>query len=506
MSRVKNAIRNIFFGYLGNIIIIIISFISRTVFIYILGTTFLGINGLYTNILSVLSLAELGIGTAMNYSLYKPVAAKDYERIKSLMNLYKRAYRMIAIIITIMGLILVPFLKYIIKEPGDISTNDLTIYYLIFLFNTVSTYFIAYKYSLVNAEQKNYIQININTITTLITAVVQIIILYIYKNFLFYLLTAAVIGLIQKIYVNSYLNKLYPFLLDKDIKDLPKKESILIKKNIKALIFHKIGDISALQTDNIIISTFINISTVGIISNYILIITAISSFINIIFNSLISGFGNLIATEDIDKQYKLFQVYRFAGFWFYGFASISLIILLNPFIELWIGQKMLIENLIVYLIIIDYYSKGHRIVVNNFKIAAGVFNEDKYLSFIRGIANLIISIIMVKKIGLAGIFLGTILSGLIPSLIRPKIIYNKIFNRSAIHYYKDSIIYFMILLIPLIILEFAKNIILKQLGELNFIIMLVLVIIIPNLIFVIVFKDSEEFKYLLNILNKKRKR
>ena len=170
MSRINNATRNIKYGYVGMIVQLVLGFISRTVFIYTLGVTFLGVNGLYTNVLGVLSLAELGFGTAMNYSLYKPIAAiGDLEKIKSLMNLYKRAYRVIALVVSVMGLLLVPFLKYIIKDPGNISIDELTIFYLIFLFNTVSTYFVAYKYSLVNAEQKNYIQTNIQAITTLIT-------------------------------------------------------------------------------------------------------------------------------------------------------------------------------------------------------------------------------------------------------------------------------------------------------------------------------------------------
>lgn len=506
MSRIQNASKNIKYGYLGTLLKLILQFFSRTVFIYTIGSTYLGVNGLYTNILSVLSFAELGIGTAMNYSLYQPVAEGNKEKIKSLMHLYKNAYRWIALIVAGIGLGMVPFLQYIIKDPGIITSNELIIYYLIFLFNTVSTYFISYKYSLVNAEQKNYIQINIQTVTTTIISIAQIIALFMFKSFFFYLITAAVFELTQKIVTNYYLNKRYPYLKEKDVEPLRDAEIKPIKKNIKALIFHKIGDIAALQTDNILISAFINISTVGIISNYTLLISAISSFINTMFNSLISGFGNLIATEGVDKQYKLFKVYRFAGFWFYGFSSIAFIILLNPFVELWIGHEMLIGNTIIYLIIIDYYSKGHRIVVNNFKLAAGIFEEDKYLAFIRGIVNLIISIIMVKKIGLAGIFVGTIISGLIPSIIRPKIIYKIIFNRSARDYYKDSIIYLLILVIPIAILELLKNIVIIRGGAFSFLILMILVAIVPNLIFVLIFKDREEFKYLLNILNKRVRR
>ena len=191
-----------------------------------LDETLLGINGLYTGVLSMLSMAELGIGTALNYSLYGPVARKDYDKIKSYMLLYKKSYRIIGAVVAVIGLALVPFLKYFIKSPGNYGMQELTVYYLIFLFNTVSTYFVSYKYSLVNAEQKNYIQTNVLTITKLVTVILQMVVLLLTANFLFYLLTAAMVELIQKIYVSRYLDKLYPYLKDKDVKPLEKEESI----------------------------------------------------------------------------------------------------------------------------------------------------------------------------------------------------------------------------------------------------------------------------------------
>jgi len=503
LSRLDKATKNIKYGYIEKILTLILGFISRTVFIYTLGATYLGINGLFTNILSILSFAELGIGVAMNFSLYKPVADNDLEKIKALMNLYKHAYRYVAFIIAGIGLVLTPFLKYIIKDPGSISINEITIYYLIYLFNTVSTYFVVYKYSLINAEQKNYIQSNIQVITTMVTTAFQIIVLLVFKNFLLYLLTASVIQLVQKIFINVYLNKMYPFLLDKNVKKLSKEESAPIKQNIKALIFHKIGDMSVHQTDNILISAFINITTVGLVSNYLLIITSIDGFISIIFNSIISSFGNLIATEDLEKQYKYFKIYRFIGFWVYGFATIAFIILLNPFIELWIGSKMVIANIVVYLIIVDYYFKGERIIVNNFKTAAGVFDPDKYISIIQAIVNLVLSIVLVKLIGLPGIYIGTIVQGLISNFSRPFIVYKEIFHKSAKEYYKDSILYIAILMIPLTILAVMKIFILSEVTLLNFIILTLLVTIIPNLFFFLFFKNREEFRYLLDLFKKR---
>lgn len=506
MSRVEKAARNIKYGYIGLFVQISLGFVSRTIFIKTLGVNYLGINGLYLNVLGVLSLAELGMGSAMNYSLYKPVALGDIDKIKSILNLFKNAYRIIALIVSFLGLLLVPFLKFIVKDPGNISVTELTTFYLIFLFGTVSTYFVAYKYSIVNAEQKNYVQTNIQTITSLISISAQIIILTIYKDFLLYLLTGAIIGLIQKISINSHLNKLYPYLLDKKTLKLPKEERNIIKKNIKALIYHKFGEISVYQTDNIIISSFINITTVGLISNYNLIIASVSNFINILFGSLVSTIGNIIAIENKEKQYFHFMTYRFLGFWIYGFASIAFLILLNPFIRLWIGEKMLINESVIYLIIINYYIVGHRQVIANFASAAGIFNEVKYISIFQGIINLVISIIMVKLIGLEGVFIGTLISGLFVTFTKPIIVYRSIFNKNAFEYYKNSIIYVIAIVIAFTILKTIEYSLLNKTDILNFVAMMILVIIIPNLVFYVFFKNRHEFTYIVNLVKIKAKR
>ena len=290
MGRVQKAAKNIFFGYISNFMILILGFWQRDVFIRVLGETLLGVNTLYADILSVLSLAELGVGTALNYSLYKPVAGRDYEKIKSYMRLYKKAYLTIAGVIAVIGLAVTPFLPLLIKPESrsGIAVRELVIYYLIFLFNTVSTYFVAYKYSLVNAEQKDYIQTNITTITKIVTVCIQIVVLHVTKSFLLYLLTHAVIELLQKIIVSVYLNRLYPYLKERNVEKLTKAETDVVVTKSKALMFHKIGDVARLQTDSIIITYFIDVASVGFVGNYNYVITYGANFINLIFNSVIS--------------------------------------------------------------------------------------------------------------------------------------------------------------------------------------------------------------------------
>lgn len=506
MGRIKYVTKNIVFGYIGNIIVIVLGFILRTVFIYKLGDTLLGVNGLYTGVLSILSLAELGIGTAMNYSLYAPVAEKNYEKIKSYMLLYKRAYLMIAGVVTLMGLLLAPFLKYIIKEPGELTIRQLTAYYLIFLFNTVSTYFVAYKYSLVNAEQKNYIQTNITAITKIVTVAVQVVILFATENFLLYLLSTSAVELLQKIFVSIYLDRLYPYLKEKDAKPLAKEEKRIIMNNIKALVYHKVGDAARLQTDNIIISTFINVTLVGLVSNYNLILLSASGFVDIIFNSALSSFGNLIATEGKEKQYKLFKVYNFLAAWIYGFAAIGFWVLLSPFIGLWLGSERVLGGLVITVIIIDYYFKGLRVVLYNFKTAAGIFEADKYLSLIQGAVNLVISITLVQKIGLIGIYVGTLISGLIANIVKPYYIYRISFQKKAMSYHKDVAGYIAVILIAAFVVYQIKIKVMIQVNVSSFAIMFVVITVVVNAIFILFYHRSEEFKYLIELVKQRIKR
>lgn len=505
MSRVRQAEKNIFFGYISNFIILIMGLVQRTVFIAVLDETLLGVNSLYTEILSMLSLAELGIGSALNYSLYKPVADGDQEKIKSYMQLYRKAYMAIAGVITVVGLALVPLLPHLIKDSGGISTEDLTVYYLIFLFNTVSTYFVAYKYSLANAQQRNYIQTNIATITKIITVCVQIVILFLTRNFLLYLLTQAAVELLQKIFVSVYFNKLYPYLRDRNVRKLQKEETNVVVTKTKALMFHKIGDVARLSTDSIIITYFMNVKWVGIVGNYTLIITYAANFISVIFNSVISGFGNLIATESREKQYSMFKVYRFFACWLYGFAAVGFWLLLTPLVTgIWLDESWKLGQAVLTLILIDLYFKGGRIVLVNFKIAAGVFEQDKYLSLIQGVVNLVLSIVGIQYIGLAGVYVGTVVSGVLANLIQPVIVYRDCFGKNVWCYFADAARYIGVITGVAVLMVPVKQVFLTDVNLATFIGMALVISVVYNLAFFLAFRKTEEFGYLWTLVKGKK--
>lgn len=503
MGRVQAAVKNIAFGQAGNLITQVLGFVLRTIFIRHLGDTLNGVNGLYTNLLSALSMAELGIGTALNYSLYKPVARNDIEKIKSYMRLYKQAYRIIGIVVAVIGIACVPFLPYIVKASEGIPVRDLTLYYLIFLFNTVSTYFVSYKFSLINAEQKNYIQTNIITITKMITVILQIAVILTTGSFYAYLLTAAGVELIQKIFVSGYLNRRYPYLADKDVKKLTREEIGEIAAKTKALMFHKVGDVARLQTDSMIISGFINTVVSGFVDNYNMVLNSLANVVNIIFNSVISSFGNLFATESRQKQYQIFKVYRFAACWIYGFSATGFSLLLTPLIQLWLGTERTLAFSVVICILIDYYFKGDRIVLSNFKTAAGVFEQDKYLALIQGAVNLVISIVLVQRIGLVGVYIGTIVSGLIANVTKPVIIYKVILDKPVREYFADSARYIAALLGVFVLLEAVKAFVMRSVTIVSFAVMFVIICAAFNGIFFLLFHRTEEFEYLRSLVTGK---
>ena len=503
MSRIRYTAKNIAFGYASNIITALLGFVARKVFIMRLSGTLLGVNGFYTGILSALSLAELGIGTALNFSLYKPVATGDTEKIKSYMAMYKKCYRIIALVVAVIGLCIVPFLPEIIKNPGDNSMRDLTLYYLIFLFNSVTSYFVAYKYSLVNAEQKTYIQTNITTVTKIISVTAQIIVLFATSNFYCYLLTDALIQLLQKIFVSWYLNRKYPYLADKNITPLSKEETGIIVTKTKALMWLKIGDTARTQTDAIIITAFVNVATTGIVDNFTMVISSISNFVNIIFNSALPGFGNLIATESKEKQFQMFKVYRFFADWIYGYSAVGFLLLLTPLITILYGADWAMGQTVVALIVAEYYFKGDRIVLTNFKTAAGVFEQDKYLALIQGAVNLILSIWLVQVIGLPGIYIGTVISGLIANFVRPVIIYHVCFDRKTGGYFLDSVKYRIVMVVIIGICYELQKFTMPTVTILHFLVSGIMITVVFHVIFLGLFCRTEEFRYLWNIIKER---
>lgn len=499
MSRLENTGKNFAYSFLSTILTAVTSFISRTVFIQTVGVSYLGANSLFANILSMLSLTELGLSSAIGFSLYAPLARQDTATIKSLMRFYKIAYRIIALVIAVLGLLLIPFLDYLIKDSGDIQ--HIPFIYIVFLYNTVVSYLFTYKTTLLSADQKGYVMTNMTMVINIVTVVIQTAVLLLWKNYFVYLILGAILNTVQWLFINRRIYALYPYLRDKDVIPLAGKERRTIAVNVKALVFHKFGELCINQTDNLIISSFISIAAVGIYNNYYMIVSIINRFAQSIFNAATASLGNLIATESYEKQYEVFKRYNFLGFWIFGWTGLCLYVLLTPFVKLWLGNDFLIDGLTLALVMINYYLVGMRVTVGNVKMAAGLYAQDQWAPIVQAVINLVVSIIAAMQMGLPGVFLGTVISGIcVPCWYRPLVVYKYAFHKPVREYFSRYFIYLAVTMANvLLVMAINRYIItpaaLPEVAE--FLLMSVVCVCVPNCIIIVLFHRAEEFQYLL---------
>ena len=499
--RIKNSIKNTIAAMSSNILTIIIGLIAQAVFIRILGTEYLGINGLFTNIISMLGIVELGIGSAIVYNLYKPIANRDKETIKSLMNFYKKAYHIIALVVFIIGISIIPFLSYFIGETiVDININ---LVYLLFIIDIVCSYLLTYKRSLLYADQKNYI-INIIHMIYLVTLnISQLLLLYITKNYYLYLGIKIILRIIENVVITIIVNKKYSYLKEKNIKKLDKKIEKDIFQKVKALFFHKIGSFIVLGTDNLIISRYLGIVTVGLYSNYYMIINALNTLFNQAITALTPSVGNLLVEKKTKKNFEVFRKVRFINFWIATFTSVALLIIMNSFITIWIGEAYLLSNLVLITLVINFFMTMMRNSYSTFKEAAGIFHEDRYVPIIESFVNIVASIILLKYFGLAGVFMGTIISGLILWCYSyPRFVYKKLFCRSYLSYIKETISYIILFILILIISYKISNIYTFYNIWVQLLYNIIVSLIIPNIILLIIFYKNDNLKYYYRLFKK----
>lgn len=508
MSRLENTGKNFVYSFLASILTAITGFVSRTVFIHTVGLNYLGANSLFTNVLSMLSLTELGLSSAIGFSLYAPLAKHDIDTVKSLMRFYKNAYRIIALIIALLGIALIPFLNYLIKDPGDIQ--HIPFIYLVFLYNTVISYLFTYKLTLLSADQKSYVITSMTMVINIVTVVLQTVALLIWKNYFVYLILGAIINTAQWFFINRRIRKIYPYLWDKEFFPLNDGERKTIATNVKAMVFHKFGELCINQTDNLIISSFISITAVGLYNNYYMIIGIINRFAQSIFNAATASLGNLIATESYEKRYKVFKRYNFLGFWIFGWTGLCLYTLLTPFVKLWLGDDFLIDTLTLMLVMINYYLVGMRVTIGNVKMAAGLYSQDQWAPLIQAAINLVVSIVGAIQIGLPGVFLGTVVSSIcVPCWYRPMVVYKYAFHKPVKEYFSRYFLYLGVTIVNIMLVTLINRCIISPLmlsAYTSFFMMMLVCILIPNGVIVVLFHRTEEFGYLVGLVKSFLKR
>lgn len=500
-DKTRNASKNIVFGIILKVYHIIVPFLMRTAMIYLLGVQYVGLDGLFASILSVLNLAELGVGSAMIYSMYKPIAEDDSKTICALMRLYKIYYRIIGLIVLCGGLILCPYIPKLIS--GDVP-DGLNVYvlYLLNLAATVLSYWLfAYKSCLLQAHQRSDVISKITLIAHTVRYLLQLVFLFAFKNYYYYLIVALVTQLLINIFTAVVADRLFPQY--KAVGVLPKPVKDGINRKIKDLFTAKIGAVIVDSVDTIVISAFLGLSILGIYQNYFYIVTALTGIINIVMTSCMAGIGNSLVTENENKVFGDFKTFNFIISWIAGFCTAALLVLYQPFMNLWVGSENMFDFGAVICFSAYFCIKQFNTLLNVYKDAAGIWHKDRYRPLVTALSNLAMNLIMVQFWGIYGVLLSTIISMLFIGM--PWIINNlftELFSKNKMLEFLKQIFAYILVIVLLCGVSYLVCSFIDFGGILGIAIRLVLVAVIFNIVYLIIFFKSKEFKNVLKIANR----
>lgn len=504
--RVVNTLRNGIVGMISQLIILVTGFILRALFIKVLGQEILGLNGLFLDILSILSVTELGIGTAITYSLYKPIFENDVETITGLMNLYRRAYRLIGSIIFVISLLILPFIQIFIKD-FTLDIQYIRFIFILFAFNTTLSYFLGYSRILLFAKQRNYVVLGIDFIAKMTLTITQALILIYTRNFILYLTLNIAYTLTTNMIIRYIARKDYPYLNNKSVqvKDHIKSD---ILRNIKYLSISTIISVGVLGTDRIIISSLVGITILGVYSNYALIIQQVQLLFVSLLNGVVASIGNLLAEGDKDKIQRIYNVYHFAYFLIASFTSIALYVLLTPFIKnIWLSPEFEIASILVAVIVFNSYLHFMRQPVWQIQSTAGIFKHYIPFSIVEFVLNLVISIYGAIYWGMLGVFIGTTIAYMVSWIGQAWILNKYVIHASIVRYYLKQLEFIGLMLFELLfVLWLIPNVDLNN-AVLNFIAHGFIIFVVTSIIHIALYHRTEEFKYLkTQILDKLLKR
>lgn len=496
--RIRNSLLNITSGLVGQSLTLGLGFIVRTVFIYQLGSTYLGVNGLFANILTLFSFAELGFGQAIVFALYKPIANNDEEKISSLMALFRKVYTAMFFVILVLGLSLYPFLGFFVKDVSVIP--HLGIIYLMYVVSSACTYLFAYKNTYIIAAQKNYVSNIITYFFSIGTATLQVIVLLVFCNYFVFLGVQISSSILQNIAIAIRCNKMFPFLKKREVNPLSKEEKNDIVKNVKALAIYKIGTLSLNATDNIIISKFVGILSVGYYSNYLLLTSSVNSILSTIFGNMTASLGNLNAGDDNEAKYRMFFIVNMATFWLYSIVGITLFCCMSPFIYAWIGDEYVLSDSIVFIMVFNLYISGMLYSSFNYRQTMGLFRQGKIRPIISAVMNIGLSIWLAQYWGITGVLWGTAITRLTTNgWFDPYIVFKRGFKRSPLLYFVDYLFKVFVFFVTGALCFYVVSFISGD-NFLQVLLKVVVSFILANAVYIVLFQHTSEFKYLKNVL------
>lgn len=507
MDNTKN---NIFSGFILKIIKIILPFVFRTIVLYVLGEKYLGLSSLFTSILQVLNITELGFSTAVIYHMYKPISLKDEKTVCALLNYYKKMYRYIGLIIMTVGLIIMPFLPHLIN--GEIPNNiNLYFLYSLYLFDVVISYYLfSYKSALLNAVCRIDLTNIIQIITTIIMYSLQILVLLFYKNYYLVVICSILMTISNNLLVQYISNKKYPnYQCSGSITENEKKS---IKKQVMGLMIGKLSDTSRNSFDSIILSMFGGLSIVAIYNNYYYILNALYALMLVFTTSIQSIIGHNIIIKDVNNNYKNLLFLQFAFSFLNCICCCELLILYQPFIEIWVGQKLMLSELSVFLLVIYFFSLNINNAKNVYFTGNGLWWKAKKYFILESIGNLLLNLILGYFFGVNGIIVATIITIIIFNYIgRSKVMFEEYFKRSSKQYFKDQFYQGIIILISCILSFILVNNITINNTIVSLMAYSAVGVIIPCIIYTIIFYQSPHYKKIIYLIkhffkNKKEKK
>lgn len=500
-SRQKNALLASASGIIEQFVAIVSVFVYRTLFLSILTKEYLGIEGLFTNILQLFSLAELGIGSAILFRMYKPFAEKDADKISAYVQFFKNVYNGIAGLILLVAACLYPFITSLVdasEVPSDVNLQRI---YILFVLQNVVAYFFAYKQAVVNANQMGYMVSLFNTALTIASVGVKTVVLLITHDYEGVMLGSVIATLITNWLFSMWITSKYKEVFKKREK-LPKEEKLAILKETGGLMCHKMGYIVLTSTDNIILTKFVSLAAVGIYTNYATITTAVTALVNRIFSSFIPTIGNFILSYGKEAVEDLYKKLYFVNLWVASFCTVCLYVLLNPFIEVWLDDSFLLTQFTVGVLCAQFFIKASQLINNAFIYGAGLFAKDRIRPVIESVLNLVISIILAQKIGIAGVFIGTCISSIVTTTWRePYLLYKHVFKRNMTPFVVRQCIWSILTVIACMATAYVCQSIQITFGGL--IIRGVICVIVVNLVYLILWCRSHEFKYFFGVVKEK---
>lgn len=496
-SRIKNSVNNMISGFVYQALTLILSFVSRTVFIHTLGNEYLGLNGIFSDVLTLLSMADLGFNTAMAYTFYKPLAENDTKKLASLVAFYKKVYNVIALAVTVLGVCCIPFLKYIVNTEKEIP--NLTIYYLFSLAGVVISYLYVYKTTIITADQKNYVVVKINIVTSLAKTVLQIAALCLFKNYILYLAIGVIIQYLNNIIASRKAEKMYPYIKNvSDTVKIEKEVSSGIWKNMKSVFIYKFSGTMFNATDNIIISILIGTATVGIYSNYLMVSSKLLLVAQIIFSALTASIGNVIVKETPEKRYEVFSAMQSASFIFCGIITSAFCLLSNDLVNVWLGSSFKLSDITIVAITLNTYLGCVLHPLWIYRDATGIYMKTKYVMLAGALMNIVLSFLLGYFMGLPGVIFASAISRLSTYFwYEPKLLFKEYFNHNVFTYYISVIGNICLVAATIVGLNFlTKN--MEVYSWPTLILKGVVIGIGCTLIFCIAYAKTEGFKIIVN--------